>query len=577
VLARLLIKYVRPYRQLIVLVVILQAIQTAANLYLPKLNADIIDSGIAKGDSHYIWTTGLFMLLLSALQAAATIAAVYFGANMAAGFGRDLRAAIFNRVMSFSAREIGSFGAPTLITRNTNDVQQVQMVTVMTANMLVSMPITLVGGVIMALHEDARLAWLLVICVPAMVGALGLIIVRLVPNFRKMQVRIDNINRVLREQLTGMRVVRAFVRERHETGRFAKANRDVTEVAMKVGRLQAFMFPIINFVFNTSSVLVLWFGAHQVSSGRLQVGGLIAFIAYLAQILLSVMMATFVASMIPRASVCAERITETLSTASSVILPSSPVTSLEGAINLQLNDVEFHYPGAEKRVLEHISLSVNAGEMIAIIGSTGVGKTTLINLIPRLMDATSGSVTINGVDVREISPELLAQTVGLVPQQPYLFSGTIASNLRYGNPHASDEDLWRALRIAQAEDFVKAMPEGLDAPISQGGTTVSGGQRQRLAIARALVHQPAIYLFDDSFSALDVATDAKLRAALATHVTDAITLVVAQRVSSIKHAHQIIVMEDGCIVGKGTHEELLVTCTTYKEIVDSQLTAEEAA
>ncbi len=555
----------------------LQTVQTLANLYLPKLNADIIDRGVARGDSHYIWTTGVVMLGLAALQIVATIGAVYFGARVAAGFGRDLRAAIFHRVGMFSAREVGNFGAPTLITRTTNDVQQVQMLTLMTMNMLISVPITVVGGVVMAVREDAHLSWLVLACVPVMVGSLGLIIVRLVPNFRAMQTRIDNVNRVLREQLAGMRVVRAFVREQHEPRRFAGANTDLTNVALRVGRLQAMMFPIIFFVFNASSVAVLWFGASQVSNASLQVGGLIAFLTYLMQILMSVMMATFVATMIPRAAVCADRIVEVLDTDSSVVLPAHPVTEIDRNITLELHDVGFHYPGAADPVLRHISLSVEPGQTTAIVGSTGSGKTTLVNLVPRLMDVTSGSVSIGGVDVRELSAEILARTIGLVPQQPYLFSGTIATNLRYGKPDATDEELWAALRIAQAEDFVRAMPQGIDSAVSQGGTTVSGGQRQRLAIARALVHTPDIYLFDDSFSALDMATDARLRAALATHVTNAALIIVAQRVSTIKHADRIIVIDDGTVCGAGTHAELMTTCETYREIVESQLTAEEAA
>ncbi len=576
-LISLLRTYLRPYKGPLSAVIVLQLIQTIASLYLPSLNADIIDKGIAVGDTDYIWSTGKWMLMVSGIQILAAVAAVWFGAKTAMGFGRDLRAGIFHQVGTFSAREVGTFGAPTLITRTTNDVQQVQMLVLMVCTMFISAPIMAIGGIYMALQEDFGLSWLLVVCVPVLVGAIGLIVVRLVPQFRALQVKIDTINQVLREQITGMRVVRAFVREDFETKRFDTANTDLTSTALKVGKLMAMMFPVVMLVFNSSSVAVLWFGAHRIDDGNLQIGGLIAFLSYLMQILLSVMMATFMATMIPRAAVCADRIQEVLQTHSSVVPPASPVTKVLSHATLELNDAAFAYPGATDPVLRDISFTVRPGETTAIIGSTGAGKTTLLGLIPRLFDATNGTVKVDGVDVRQLSPALMATKIGLVPQQPYLFSGTIASNLRYGNPQATDADLWRALRIAQAEDFVKAKPDGLQTPISQGGTNVSGGQRQRLAIARALVRDPEIYLFDDSFSALDLATDARLRAALKPHTKQSAVVIVAQRVSTIKQADQILVLDDGAIIGKGTHEELLQACPTYVEIVESQLTTEEAA
>lgn len=576
-LIRLLRTHLRPFLPLLAVVVVLQFVQTMTNLYLPKLNAEIIDKGIAAGDRDRIWSAGAQMLALSAVQIIAMIGAVYFGARVASGLGRNLRAAVFSRVASFSSREVNTFGAPTLITRSSNDVQQVQTVTLMGMNMLVSTPITVIGGVFMALSEDPQLSWLLVVCVPAMVGALGLIVARLIPRFREMQQRIDRINGVLREQLAGMRVVRAFVRETHEAQRFEQANAGVTQTAMQVGRLMAYMFPVVMLVFNASNALVLWFGASRIEDGQMEVGSLVAFLTYLMQILMSVMMATFVSTMIPRAAACADRIVEVLDTESSVVPPANPVTEISALTPLTFDQVEFRYPSADSAILQNVSFTAVPGQTTAIIGPTGTGKTTLVNLVPRLIDATAGAVTIAGVDVRNLSPTLLAETVAIVPQQPYLFSGSVASNLRYGNPSATDDELWDALRIAQAADFVSAMPEGLGAAISQGGTNVSGGQRQRLAIARAFVRQPKIYLFDDAFSALDMATDARLRAALKPAVRDAAVIIVAQRVSTIRDADQIIVMDNGGIVGTGTHESLLASCETYKEIVESQLTSDEAA
>ncbi|MGO1972118.1 MAG: ABC transporter ATP-binding protein [Propionibacteriaceae bacterium] len=576
-LIRLLRDYLRPYRWALLAVVVLQLLGTMAALYLPSLNASIIDDGVTKGDTALIWSTGRVMLAVSAVQIVCAIASVYVGAKAAMKFGRDVRAGIFERVLSFSAREVNQFGAPSLITRNTNDVQQIQMLVVLSCTVMVAAPITMVGGVIMAIRENAGLAWLLVVCVPVLIIAVGLIISRMGPLFRVMQTRIDTVNRVLREQITGIRVVRAFVREPYESQRFGTANAELTGTTTSVGRYMAAMFPIVMFILNASSVAVMWFGARRIDAGLMQVGELTAFLTYLVQILMSVMMATFMLVLAPRAAVCAERIREVLDTASSVVLPSRPVTDFAESGTVDFDDVEFTYPGAETPVLRNITFTARAGQMTAIIGSTGAGKSTLISMVPRLFDATGGSVRVDGVDVTSADADALWDRIGLVPQKPYLFTGTIATNLRYGKPDATDSELWRALEIAQAEDFVRAMPEGLDAPIAQGGTNVSGGQRQRLSIARALVKHPEIYIFDDSFSALDVATDARLRRALRPETRDAAVIVVGQRVATIQDADQILVLEDGEIVGTGTHEELLESCVTYIEIVDSQLSAEEAA
>ncbi|MEU7883460.1 ABC transporter ATP-binding protein [Microbispora bryophytorum] len=575
-LSRLLRTYLRPYSPALTAVVLFQLVGTIASLYLPSLNADIIDQGVATGDTGYILATGGWMLTVSLVQIACSIAAVYHGARVAAGFGRDVRSAVFHRVSGFSQREVAEFGAPSLITRNTNDVQQIQMLVVMTCTMLVAAPIMGVGGIIMALRQDVGLSWLMLVCVPVLLVSIGLIVFRMVPQFRAMQTRIDVVNQVLREQLSGIRVVRAFVREREEINRFAQANDELTGTALRVGRLTALIFPTVMLILNASSVAVLWFGAARVDSGEMQVGALTAFLMYLMQILMSMMMATFISIMIPRAAVCAERIAEVLDTESSVRPPERPVRQVDRRAELELRDVEFRYPGAEAPVLSGVSFRVTAGRTTAIIGSTGSGKTTLLSLVPRLFDATSGAVLIDGADVRDLDPQMLWTRIGLVPQKPYLFTGTVASNLRYGNPDATDEELWEALEIAQARDFVEAMPEGLQAPIAQGGTNVSGGQRQRLSIARALVAEPEIYLFDDSFSALDLTTDARLRAALRPHTADAAVVIVAQRVSTIADADQIVVLDDGVVVGIGTHDELLVSCPTYVEIVESQLTAGSA-
>jgi ATP-binding cassette, subfamily B, multidrug efflux pump len=576
-LIQLLRAYLRPYQRLLILVVILSLIGTMAALYLPNLNAAIIDEGVAKGDTGFIWRTGMVMLAVSLVQVGCSIVGVYFGAKIAMGFGRDVRGAIFSRVLAFSARELNHFGAPSLITRNTNDVQQVQMLVLLSSTMFIAAPITMIGGIFMALRTDVGLSWLVVVAVPLLGLSVGLVVMRMRPLFRVMQTRIDVINRVLREQITGIRVVRAFVREPYETARFAKANADVTDTTTSVGRYVASIFPIVMFIMNASSVAVLWFGAARIDSGEMQIGALTAFLTYLVQILMSVMMATFLLILAPRAIVCAERIQEVLTTESSVVLPEHPVTELTHRSVVSFTDAEFSYPGADFPVLRDVTFTAEPGQTTAIIGSTGAGKTTLVSLIPRLFDVTGGSVTVDGVEVRDLEADLLWSRIGLVPQKPFLFSGTVASNLRYGNPEATDEELWKALRVAQAEDFVRAMPDQLEAPISQGGTNVSGGQRQRISIARALVKRPEIYVFDDSFSALDVATDARLRAALKRETRGAAVIIVGQRVATIADADKILVLEDGEIVGSGTHDELLIDCPTYAEIVDSQLSAEEAA
>ncbi|WP_019137340.1 ABC transporter ATP-binding protein [Cellulomonas massiliensis] len=577
-LVRLLREQLRPYSGAVTAVVLLQLAQTLATLYLPSLNADIIDDGVATGDTAEIVRLGGIMLAVSLLQVVCAVVAVYFGAQAAMAFGRDLRERIFTHVQTFSAQEVGRFGAPTLITRTTNDVQQVQMVVLMTALFMVMAPILLVGGVIMALREDVQLSGILLVAVPVLAICVGLVVRRMVPYFRLMQTRIDAINRVLREQISGIRVVRAFVRERRETARFEEANTALFDTSLRAGRLMALIFPLVMLILNLTSTSVLWFGAYRIDAGQMQVGALTAYLSYIAYILMAIMMSTMMFVMIPRAMVSAERITEIIDTETSVVPPVDP-TPLPGTRPglLELRDVEFRYPGAEEPVLQHVDLVAEPGRTTAIIGSTGAGKTTLVNLVPRLFDVTGGSVTIDGVDVRRIAPDELWDQIGLVPQKPYLFTGTVRSNLEYGRPGASDEELWHALEVAQARDFVEALPEGLDAPIMQGGTNVSGGQRQRLAIARALVRRPRLYLFDDSFSALDYATDAALRAALQPETRDAAVLVVAQRVATIRYADTIVVLEGGTVVGQGTHDELMESSETYREIVLSQLSAQEAA
>ena len=570
-------RFLAAYRGPLLVVVVLQFIGTMGALYLPSLNADIIDNGVVTGDTGYIVRIGALMLGVAFVQIACSVGAVWFGARTAMGFGRDVRAAIFHRVGTFSQREVQHFGAPSLITRETNDVQQVQMLVLMSCTLMVMAPIMMVGGIIMAMRQDLQLSWLIAVTVPVLGLALGFIISRMVPSFRLMQSRIDEVNRLLREQITGVRVVRAFVREPLETERFATANDDLTAVATRAGRWLATMFPTVMLVANVASVAVLWFGGHLVESGEMQVGALTAYLAYLMQIVMSVMMATFMMMLIPRSAVCADRIMEVLDTDTSVPAPAEPVTDLPERGTLELAGVEFSYPGADAPVLHDLSFRVEPGQTVAVVGSTGAGKSTLVNLVPRLFDVTGGEVRVAGVDVRRLAPDRLWSVIGLVPQRAFLFSGTVRSNLLHGKPDATEEELWQALEIAQADDFVRAMPEGLDAPIAQGGTNVSGGQRQRLAIARAVVRRPDIYLFDDSFSALDLATDARLRAALRPVTRDATVLIVAQRVSTIRDADLILVLEDGVVVGRGTHHDLLDTCATYQEIVASQLSAEEAA
>ena len=577
-LVRLLRQYLAPYRTGVVAVLLLQLVQTIATLYLPSLNADIIDNGVAVGNTGYIVRIGGVMLGVSLVQVACAIAAVYFGARTAMALGRDLREGLFAHVQEFSAQEVGKFGAPSLITRTTNDVQQVQMVILFTFTMMVTAPIMLIGGVIMALREDVVLSGLLVVIVPVLGVAVALIVSRMVPYFRVMQTKIDAINRVLREQIAGIRVIRAFVRERRESERFGAASADLFETSLRVGRLMALMFPVVMLIMNASSVSVMWFGAQRIDSGQMQIGALTAFLSYIMYILMAVMMASMMFVMVPRAMVSAERIGEVLDTQTSVLPPVAPVSlPATRSGRLELRDVEFRYPGAEEPVLRGIDLVVESGKTTAVIGSTGSGKTTLVNLVPRLFDVTRGAVLLGGIDVRDLEPDDLWSSIGLVPQKPYLFSGTVASNLRYGRTEATDDELWHALEVAQAREFVEAMPEGLEAAIAQGGTNVSGGQRQRLAIARALVRRPSIYLFDDSFSALDFATDAALRAALVPVTRDAAVVIVAQRVATIRHADQIVVLEDGEVVGAGTHAELMASSSTYREIVFSQISAEEAA
>jgi ATP-binding cassette subfamily B protein len=573
-LLRILRKYLEPYRRDILIVVVLQLAATIAALFLPSLNADIIDNGVVLGDTGYILRIGAVMLGVSLIQIVGTIIAVYFAARTAMAFGRDLRSATFHRVIEFSRREITRFGAPSLLTRNTNDVQQVQMLVLFTLVMMVTAPIMMVGGVIMALREDVGLSWLVAAVVPVLAGIIGFIVTRMVPGFRLMQRRLDSVNQVLREQTSGIRVVRAFVRERFETDRFAEANGNLTDVAIAVGRWMAGIFPAVMLVMNASSVAVLWFGGLRVDAAAMQVGSLTAFLSYLIQILMAVMMATMMFMFLPRASVSADRIGEVLDTEPSVVPPAKGVTELLRRGSLELENVEFRYPGAAEPVLNDIAFQAQPGQTTAVIGSTGTGKTTLINLIPRLFDATGGRVLVDEIDVRDLDPDTLWGTIGLVPQKSYLFTGTVASNLRYGKPDATEAEMWEALEIAQARDFVAEMAEGLEAPVAQGGTNLSGGQRQRLAIARALIRRPEIYLFDDSFSALDVATDARLRRALRSVTADATVLIVAQRVATIMDADQIVVLEDGGVVGLGTHDELLATCPTYAEIVESQLEAE---
>ncbi|HWU32876.1 MAG TPA: ABC transporter ATP-binding protein [Marmoricola sp.] len=576
-LIRLIYSHVRPYRRWIAAIVVLQFLSTLAMLFMPSMNANIIDKGVVTGDTNYIWREGGLMLLVALGQIICSIAAVWFSARTAMSFGRDVRAGLFHKVGSFSAREMNLFGAPSLITRETNDVQQVQMLVLMAGTLMVSAPIMMVGGIVMAMRENLGLSWLVAVILPILVAALSIVIYKMVPSSQRMQDRIDEVNRLLREQITGVRVVRAFVRERHETQRFADANQQLTDVATTAGRWMAAMFPIVMVVSNTALVALLWFGGHRVNDGHMQIGQLTAYISYVMQIVMSVMMSTFMLMMVPRSSVCAKRISEVLDADTSVELPENAITELPEHGTLRFDNVRFEYPGAAEPVLRDVSFEAKPGQTVALIGSTGAGKTTTVNLVPRLFDVTGGSVVVGGVDVREIEPDVLWSRLGLIPQKAFLFTGTIASNLRYGKPDATDEELWAALDIAQARDFVEELPEGLESTVSQGGSNFSGGQRQRLAIARAVVRRPEIYLFDDSFSALDLSTDARLRAALKPVTRDATVVIVAQRVSTIRDADLILVLEDGVVVGRGRHDELLADCETYQEIVRSQLRAEEAA
>ncbi|MFT6811512.1 MAG: ATP-binding cassette subfamily B multidrug efflux pump [Gammaproteobacteria bacterium] len=573
-LRRLLRTHLGPYRRLLTIVIVLQAIQTTAALTLPSLNADIIDKGVLRGDDAYIWRTGAIMLMFSFIQIVFAVAAVRFGAQAAMSFGRDLRRDIFHQVTSYSAREVAKFGAPSLITRVTNDVQQVQMLVVLTCTMMIAAPITMVFGIVFAIREDVGLSVIMLVAIPILIGVLAVIISQMVPTFQQMQRRIDRINAVLREQITGIRVVRAFVREPEEVQRFAQANDELTGTSLSAGRLMSLMFPTVTFFISVSSVAVLWLGADRINAGDMELGSVVAYLSYLVQVLVAVVMLTFMVSMLPRAAVAAERIVEVLDTNSSVVPPATPVTEMPERGTVEFTDVSFTYPGAESPVLCDLSFKITPGRTTAIIGSTGSGKSTLVELVPRLSDATSGTVAINGVDVRLLDPDLLAGSIGYIPQKAFLFSGTVASNLRFGRPEATDNELWAALEVAQASGFVQSMPKGLESPITQGGTNVSGGQRQRLSIARAIVARPDIYVFDDSFSALDLATDARLRLALQPLVAEAGLLIVAQRVSTIADADHIIVLEAGRVVGRGRHVQLLETCPTYAEIVDSQFDRE---
>ena len=575
-LNRLIFTHLKPYWRELLAILALQVLATAMSLYLPNLNAQIIDDGVVKGDTDLIWRSGALMLLFSLVQAAGQIGATWFGALTAMSLGRDLRAAIFDRALSFSTREMRDFGASSLLTRNTNDVLQVQTIAQTTLTIIVGAPIMMVGGFVMAVREDFGLSWIIAVSVAVLGVAVSLLVIFVAPLFQRMQTNLDNLNRVLREQISGIRVIRAFIREDHESKRFEGANEDVYSVTLRASRWMVLLFPIAMFMVNISSVAVIWFGAFRIDSGDIQIGQMTAFLNYLIQILISVMMSTMLLFLAPRSAVSADRILEVLDTEPTVAPPADPVAPQELTGVVEFRDVTFTYPGAEDPVLANLSFTLTPGRTTAIIGSTGSGKSTLVNLIPRLYDVSGGEVLVDGVDVRRLDPDALWSRIGLVPQRPYLFSGTVASNLLYGRPDATPEQMWEALRIAQAADFVEKLDGGLAAHIAQGGTNVSGGQRQRLSIARALVKEPAIYVFDDSFSALDVATDARLRAALAPATADRATLIVAQRVATIRGADEILVLEHGRIVGRGTHDELLAGNATYQEIVDSQLSAEEA-
>jgi len=570
-LIRLLRTYLRPYLREVAIVIVLVLIQSIANLYLPNLNADIINNGVAKGDIPYIWRTGAVMLGITLVLGVIAIAGVYWASRASMGVGRDLRAAVFGRVQGFSAREMNRFGTASLITRNTNDVQQIQLFMQIALTLMVSAPIMLVGGVFMALRTDVTLSGLLIVVIPLLAAVVGFMLWKAVPLFRSMQVKIDRINQVMREQIMGVRVIRAFIRTPYEERRFAEANYDLTSTALRVNRIFVLAFPALLVVMNGTTIAVLWFGGHLVDSGQLSIGNMTAFLMYIMQILFSLMMAVGLVILVPRAEASAARLQEVVTTTPSIEEPTHPVEPSGVSGEVEFRGVTFGYPGGEKPVLQDLVFDLKPGETTAIIGGTGAGKTTLLNLIPRFFDVSRGAVLVDGVDVREQSLERLWSGIGLVPQRAYLFGGTIADNLRFGNEQATDDELWHALEVAQARDFVETMPGGLAAPIDQGGTNVSGGQRQRLAIARAVVKRPAVYLFDDCFSALDAGTDARLRAALRAETARSTVLIVAQRVSTIMHADRIIVLDDGQVVGMGTHDVLMVTCEPYREIVDSQL------
>jgi ATP-binding cassette, subfamily B, multidrug efflux pump len=577
VLIRLLRTFVRPYTREATIVVVLVLVQSIGNLYLPNLNADIINNGLAKGDIPYIWRTGAVMLAITLGLGVIAVVGVYWASRASMGVGRDLRAAVFGRVQSFSEREMHRFGTPSLITRNTNDVQQITLFLQIGLTMMVSAPIMAVGGVIMALREDVQLSALLVVVIPILALLIGVTFRAAIPLFRSMQVKIDRINQVMREQIMGVRVIRAFIRGDYEQRRFEEANYDLTSTALRVNRLFVITFPAVLAVMNLSTVAVLWFGGRLVDSGQMPIGNMTAFLMYIMQILMSLMMAIALVILVPRAEASAARLQEVVTATPSIAEPARPVHAPEPTGTVEFQDVSFGYPGGEKPVLQELNFELRPGQTTAIIGGTGSGKTTLLNLIPRFFDVSQGHVLIDSVDVREQSLEQVWSRIGLVPQRAYLFSGTVASNLRFGNEEATDDELWRALEVAQARDFVEAMPGGLEAPIDQGGTNVSGGQRQRLAIARALVKRPAVYLFDDCFSALDAGTDARLRAALRSMTREATVLIVAQRVSTVMHADRIIVLDEGRIVGIGSHDVLMASCEPYREIVDSQLGAEAVA
>ncbi|KMO67159.1 ABC transporter ATP-binding protein [Mycolicibacterium chlorophenolicum] len=566
----LLRRHTRPYRPLLAIVAALQVISTLATLYLPTVNAAIIDDGVAQGDLRRIVELGAVMLGVSALQVVCAVGAVYFGSRASMGVGRDLRSLIFHHVTGFSAEETARFGAPSLLTRTTNDVQQIQLLVQLTATMLITAPIMCVGGIAMAVHQDAGLSWLLLVSVPVLALANYWIVSHLLPIFRRLQRLIDGINRVMREQLTGLRVVRAFAREGYERNRFAEANHALADAAIEAGRWQALMLPVTTLVINVSSVALIWFGGLRIDAGQMQVGSLIAFLSYFMQILFSVLMATFILVIIPRASVCAERITEVLSTRSAITTPAAALTPETITGEVRFDSATFSYAGADRPVLQDVSLTARPGRTTAIVGSTGSGKSTLVSLICRLYDVTDGAVRVDGVDVRDLDIETLWAAIGLVPQRGYLFSGTIADNLRFGKSDATDDEMWAALRVAAADDFVAAHPDGLDQPVAQGGMNFSGGQRQRLAIARAVIRRPSLYLFDDAFSALDVHTDRTVRSRLREVSAGATVIMVAQRISTVAEADHIVVVDDGRVVGAGTHDELIGSCEPYRQFADSQ-------